>query len=87
VPVVTLVGDRHASRVGASLLGAVGLGELAAANEADFVQAAALLAGDPARLAALRRELPSRIAAGPLGDARGLAAELVLAIRAAVAEN
>lgn len=87
VPVVTLVGDRHASRVGASLLAAVGLGELATTDEAGFVAAAARLAGERERRATLRRELPARIASGPLGDARGLAAELVAAIRAAVAEG
>ena len=85
VPTVTRVGDRHASRVGLSLLGAVGLGELATAGEAEFTRAAVALANDAARRAELRRELPGRLASGPLGDARGLAAELEAAIRAAVA--
>jgi len=86
VPVVSLVGARHASRVGASLLGAVGLGELATADGEAFVRAAARLAGDRPWLEALRKDLPGRIGAGPLGDARGLAAEIVAAVRAAVAE-
>ncbi len=85
VPVVTLAGDRHASRVGASLLAAVGLPELVASSAEGFVEAARRIAGDAERLATLRRELPGRIAAGPLGDARGLAGELTRVFREALA--
>jgi predicted O-linked N-acetylglucosamine transferase (SPINDLY family) len=44
VPVVTLAGDRHASRVGASLLTAVGHPEWIASDWSDYVQKAAALA-------------------------------------------
>src|SRR5208283_2084439 len=44
VPVVTAVGDRHASRVGASLLGAVGHPEWVARDRDDYVRVAADLA-------------------------------------------
>jgi predicted O-linked N-acetylglucosamine transferase (SPINDLY family) len=84
VPVVTLVGDRHAARVGRTLLDAVGLGGLATGDEAEFTRTAVTLANDRERLATLRRELPNRLASGPLGDARGLAADLETAIREAV---
>ena len=66
VPVVALVGDRFVGRVGLSLLAALGLPELAAADEAGYVAAAAGLAGDLEALAGLR--------AGPAGAAAGLAA-------------
>ena len=84
VPVVTLAGDRHAARVGASLLAAVGLPELVASSPDGLVEAARRLAGDAERLAMLRRELPVRVATGPLGDARGLADELVRVFREAL---
>src|SRR4029077_2442406 len=51
VPVVTLRGDRHAARVGASLLTRVGLEALIADDEAGYVATAAALAGAPARRA------------------------------------
>lgn len=68
VPVVTLAGDRHASRVGASLLNRVGLGDLAAADPASFVAIAAALAADPARRQALRQGMRQRMLASPLCD-------------------
>eukprot|EP01034_Spumella_vulgaris_P002553 gene2553-3320_t len=47
VPVVSLVGDRHLSRVGVSLLTAVGHADWLAASPADYVAIAARLAADP----------------------------------------
>lgn len=81
VPVVTLVGDRHASRVGLSLLSAVDLRELAATSDAEFVAAATALAHDRPRRDALRRELPGRIATGALGDVGEFADEFVRVLR------
>lgn len=46
VPVVTLVGERHASRVGASLLRAAGQGGRVAATEQGYVEAAVTLAAE-----------------------------------------
>lgn len=73
VPTVTLRGVSHVSRVGASLMEAVGLGELVAQSEGEFAQIAAALAGDGPRLAAIRAGLRQRMAASPLGDGAGLA--------------
>ncbi|HVU23662.1 MAG TPA: tetratricopeptide repeat protein, partial [Opitutus sp.] len=57
VPTVTLEGDRHASRVGCSLLRAAGHPEWLARNWDDYVRIAADLARDPGRLAAARAGL------------------------------
>ncbi|MFN0133770.1 MAG: tetratricopeptide repeat protein [Phycisphaerales bacterium] len=68
VPVVTLEGDRHASRVGASLLRAAGLPELVASSADEYVRIATSLARDPARRRDLRQSLRARLAASPLCD-------------------
>jgi predicted O-linked N-acetylglucosamine transferase (SPINDLY family)/predicted SAM-dependent methyltransferase len=71
VPVVTLAGDRHAGRMGASLLNAVGLGELVARSVDEYVAVSAALAADRSRLEALRHELRGRMRASPLMDEEG----------------
>ncbi len=76
VPVVTLEGDRHASRVGSSLLHSVGLGELVARDAGDYVRIAAALAADRPRLAALREGMRERLRASPLMDERGFVSDL-----------
>jgi predicted O-linked N-acetylglucosamine transferase (SPINDLY family) len=68
VPVVTLMGDRHLSRVGGSLLHAAGLPELIAHNEDEYVAIATGLAADRPRLAGLRSTLRPRLLASPLCD-------------------
>jgi len=71
VPVVTLAGDRHAARVGVSLLSAVGLPELIACSPRDYVDKAVALARDVARLSALRARLREQMRGSPLTDATG----------------
>lgn len=71
VPVVSLVGDRHAGRMGSSLLCAVGLEELVARDVAGYVETAVALAGDPGRIENLRHGLRERIRRSPLMDATG----------------
>jgi protein O-GlcNAc transferase len=73
VPVVSLTGTTHASRVGASLLHAAGCGAWAAVSEDAFVSVAARLASDRAGLAALRRSLRPRLLASVLCDQRAFA--------------
>ncbi len=68
VPVVAMLGDRHAARVSASLLSAIGYGELIAKDAADYVALAVSLAQDPERLARMRKTLRSAMAASPLTD-------------------
>jgi predicted O-linked N-acetylglucosamine transferase (SPINDLY family) len=69
VPMITLSGDRFISRVGASLLGTLGLGDLVATDVAGYVAIAARLAADPVRLAAIRGTLRDDFLRSPLGDA------------------
>src|SRR5262249_13703952 len=66
VPVVSLAGDRHASRVGLSLLSAVGLGELVGTTPGQFVSIAAALARNGARLVDYRRGLRDAMERSPL---------------------
>lgn len=68
VPVVSRAGEAHASRVGASLLGAAGLGELVARDRESYLQIASGLAADTAGLAALRAGLRERLRASALCD-------------------
>jgi protein O-GlcNAc transferase len=68
VPVVSLRGDRHCGRVGASLLSQIGAHGWIAETVDDYVARAAALAADPEQLCALRRDLRARVAASPLCD-------------------
>jgi predicted O-linked N-acetylglucosamine transferase (SPINDLY family) len=81
VPVVTMAGDRHAARVGASLLAAAGMPELVARNADEFAEIAARLATDRARIAEFRTTLRGRVAASPLADSAGYAARFHAALR------
>jgi predicted O-linked N-acetylglucosamine transferase (SPINDLY family) len=82
VPVITLAGDRHAGRVGASLLGAIGFQAGIATTPDDYVLTARLLAGRPELLAAARRNLRADMARSPLCDHAGHARALEEAYRA-----
>jgi predicted O-linked N-acetylglucosamine transferase (SPINDLY family) len=53
IPLVSLAGETTASRSGASLLAAVGLSDLVAGSDEEYLEIAAALARDPARLAAI----------------------------------
>ena len=81
VPVVSLIGERHAGRVGASLLARAGSEELIAGHQGRYVEIAAGLAADPARLADLRKTLRARLPASSLCDAAGFTASLEAALR------
>ncbi len=81
VPVVTFAGDRHASRVSASLLHAVGLPQLAAGDRAGYERLACEIAGDPGRLASIRTGLRARVAASPLCDGPAFAERFERAVR------
>lgn len=81
VPVVALIGDRHAGRVGLDLLSRIGLAELAASDVDGYVATAVGLAQDRERLARLRGELRERMRASPLCDGVGFARAFEAALR------
>ena len=76
LPVISLIGQVHRSRVGYSQLSAIGLSELAASDEDDYVRIAAELAGDLDRLATLRKGMRERMQNSPLMDGKALVANL-----------
>ncbi|ATC64237.1 hypothetical protein CMV30_09865 [Nibricoccus aquaticus] len=80
VPVITLAGDRHAARVGVSLLTATGHTELIAANSTDYIRIARDLATDPARLATLHATLRADLQNSPLLDHAAQAARFSAAL-------
>ena len=82
VPTVTLAGDRHCARVGASLMTRVGLKDLVAETPEEYVAIAEKLAADRARLAELRASMRARLEASPLMDATGFTRALEDAYRA-----
>ena len=66
VPVVTLMGERHASRVGASLLQTIGLEACIAETKEDYVLTAKLMAEHPGLLKTTRRTLRDSVYRSPL---------------------
>ena len=72
-PVVSLAGTAPVSRAGLSQLTNLGLPELVAQSEEDYVRIAVELAGNPPRLAELRATMRARMQASPLMDAPGYA--------------
>ena len=61
VPVLTLEGGHFVSRMGASFMGAAGLGDWVARDEDDYVQTAVRMAADRQGLLALKRGLRARL--------------------------
>jgi predicted O-linked N-acetylglucosamine transferase (SPINDLY family) len=87
VPVITLAGDRHAARVGVSLLTAAGHPEWIAHDWEDYLARAVALAGDPQKLAEGRTGLREDLRRSPLLDHAGQAARFGAALRAMWAER
>lgn len=81
VPVVALDGDRHASRVSASLLMRLGLASLVGATPKHYQSIAIALASNPARLAELRAGMRERIASSPLANKSAFARQVEAAYR------
>jgi predicted O-linked N-acetylglucosamine transferase (SPINDLY family) len=68
LPVLTCTGATFASRVGASLLTAVGLAELIAATADEYERLAVELAADPQRMTRIRAKLAEGLRTAPLFD-------------------
>jgi protein O-GlcNAc transferase len=76
VPTVTLVGDTVVGRAGVCQAMNLGLPELIATTQDDYVRAASSLARDLEQLSALRRTLRTRLQQSPLMDAPRFARNL-----------
>ena len=83
VPVVTLAGGWHASRVGVSINVRAKCDEFVAANESDFVKIATGLAGSRDLLADIRPRMRGLLVRSGLTDGIGFTAELERAYRQA----
>jgi predicted O-linked N-acetylglucosamine transferase (SPINDLY family)/glycosyltransferase involved in cell wall biosynthesis len=81
VPVITLAGRMPVGRGGVSLLENLGLRELIAGTEDEYVALATALARDLPRLAALRAGLRARLEASPMMDAPRFARGIEAACR------
>ncbi|MCM2451569.1 O-linked N-acetylglucosamine transferase, SPINDLY family protein [Agrobacterium vitis] len=69
LPVITKRGTNFASRVSESLLKAIGLDEVVAQDEDDFVEVATVLINDPDRIARLKAHIAEQRFIAPLFDA------------------
>ncbi len=87
VPVVTLAGDRHAARVGVSLLQHLGLDHLVALSPDQYVHIATSLANDPSKLAEMRPDLRRRMREASLTDIPAFVHQLEEAYRTAWRET
>ena len=83
VPVVTLAGNTHASRVGLSILSNLGLEELVASNSGEFIVKAVGISQDKDRLKLLRSSLRRRILDSHLTDKRGFTREIETLLQSA----
>ena len=81
VPVITLAGNTHASRVGVSLLSNVGLPDMIAGTPDEYVALAVDLARNLEKLQSLRTALRGMLLSSPLTDAGTFTSHLEEAYR------
>jgi predicted O-linked N-acetylglucosamine transferase (SPINDLY family) len=87
VPVISLSGRTHPSRMGASVLRAAGLGHLVTDDPARYIELAADLASDLPRLAAIRSGLRDQLKASRLLDRPGFTRDFEAALLKAFEET
>lgn len=81
IPVITLAGDRHAGRICASVLTAVGLPNLIARSPDEYLKIATALANNLNELEHLRATLRGRMQNSPLCDGKAFARNVEAAYR------
>jgi predicted O-linked N-acetylglucosamine transferase (SPINDLY family) len=81
VPVMTLRGDRYASRMGASILARLQLEAFISDTKEAYLQSIVNLATDWDRLQELRLDLRKRFTSSPIHDAKRFAREMESAFR------
>lgn len=82
VPVITLAGNTHASRVGVSLLSAAAMHQWIASSDDEYVTIAARAANDRVSLSKLRATMRERLLQSTLRDSKAYAHRFYDAIRA-----
>jgi predicted O-linked N-acetylglucosamine transferase (SPINDLY family) len=87
VPVVTLVGEKHVSRMGLSILSALGLSELIAYTPEEYLTECLNLANNIGYLQHLRETLRARMQASPLMDGVSFTRHLEAAYRRMIMNN
>lgn len=87
VPVVTLAGKTHVSRVGASILANIGAPELVAKCADEYVDIAVALAQNRERISMYRCELRNMFLRSPLADASGFTVDLEQSYRWMIDQN
>ena len=81
VPTIVLAGDRHASRMGISVTENLGLPNLVAQNENDYVDIAIRVTSNLEQLQEMRETLRHRLLNSPVCDAEGFTCEIESAYR------
>ena len=81
IPVIALRGNRHSSRVSASMLTQVNHKELIAETIDDYIEKAVALANDIDQISALRSALRNQMKMSPLCDAKGFTKDIEAAYR------
>lgn len=81
VPVVSLAGRTHVARVGASLLKTIGLADLVAESDSEYVNKAVTLARDTHLLTAMRAGLRNALMSCPLTDSNAFTLNVEQAYR------
>ena len=81
VPVVTVHGDRFCGRHASAHLKTMGCPELVAADVNGYIDIAVSLINNPDKLRSYRQDLRKQMAASPLTDAKGFAADLAATLR------
>jgi protein O-GlcNAc transferase len=79
--VITLAGEVHCQRLGASVMSNLGMGELIAKSSDEYAQIAKRLAGDIPKLKEMRSSLRDRMKESPILDASGFARDVETAYR------
>jgi len=81
VPALTIAGDKYVSRMASGILKVVGLDELVAHDELNYVELAKSLAAAPETIMTYRKTLRGRTASSPLIDQKRFVAAMEDAIR------
>lgn len=80
VPVVTLIGNHFASRMGASILSAIGISDLITRDVSEYEELAVSLGQERQELETIRQKLKDNIKCSPLFDTKGFVKNLERAL-------